>query len=90
VLLLTLVGSIASLNVSTTGLLGDTPVFPFVGFTLTTDGWVVFDTPDEPVVNVLLKDATGFPVRSITPAIETEYVVLTASTLVTCPLLSFT
>jgi len=60
-MLLTEVGSIASLKVKTIGLFTETALAPFSGLTLTTVGSVVFGAPDVPVVKLLVNGTTAFP-----------------------------
>src|SRR5712691_8975922 len=66
VLVLTLVGSSASLNVHTIAVFTGTPVALFAGLTAATDGRVVSAVPLAPVVKLLVKAAAALPARSVT------------------------
>jgi hypothetical protein len=56
-----------SLKVNRIDVLTETPVVPLLGLTLCTVGDVVFDTPDELVVNPLVNCEIGLPAWSVTP-----------------------
>ena len=66
-------GLIGSLKVTVTALVTATPVAPFTGLTAVTVGRVVSGTALALVVNVLVKAATAWPARSVTPVSATVY-----------------
>src|SRR5919198_4123365 len=77
----TLVGSSASLNVSTIVVFTGTPVALFSGLTDDTDGRVVSAVALVPVVKLLVKGEAALPDRSVTGPKLTVCTVLVASAL---------
>ncbi len=59
--LFTVEPSMASLKVRTIGVPTDTPVAPFVGLTLATEGFVVSAVLDAPVVKLAVNGTNVFP-----------------------------
>src|SRR5919201_2263565 len=66
-------GLIASLMFIVIDVVTGTPVTPFAGTKDVTDGFVTSGELDARVVNVLVKVATGLPLKSVSPLTVTEY-----------------